>query len=144
MSFSFVAQLVPSTTPVPFFSFKVPAGFPSPAGDHLEQEISLDELLELRAPHTYLVRVDGDSMQDAGIFSGDLLVVDRSIEAKPGDIVIAAVNAEPMVKRLGAVGAQIVLFSENPHYPPIYILEGDELLIWGVVGFSIRSHDHHG
>ncbi|EPO8352091.1 S24 family peptidase, partial [Pseudomonas aeruginosa] len=77
------------------YSSKVSAGFPSPAQDHLEREISLDEILQIRAPHTYLVRAGGDSMIRAGIHDGDLMVVDRSREAEPGDIVIAAVNGEP-------------------------------------------------
>ncbi|MNP02074.1 LexA repressor [compost metagenome] len=125
---------------LPFFSFRVPAGFPSPAQDHLDQEISLDDLLEIRAPHTYIVRSGGDSMIRAGIHDGDLLIVDRSREAEPGEIVVAAVNAEPVVKRLAREGDQLVLRSENPRYPPRYILEGDELAIWGVVRYSIRCH----
>jgi len=126
----------------PLFSFRVPAGFPSPAQDHLEQEISLDELLDLRAPHTYLVRVVGDSMIQAGIFEGDLLVVDRSQQARSGDVVIVALNAEPMVKRLVRENGQLVLRSENPAYSPRYVLEGDELQVWGVVRFSVHCHDH--
>lgn len=127
--------------PLPLYSFRVPAGFPSPAADHMEQQISLDELFDIRAPHMYLVRIDGDSMQGAGIFDGDLVVVDRSIEARHGHIVIAAVNAEPVCKRLQKIGQQVALLSENKRYAPRYILEGDELLIWGVVTFSVRSHD---
>ncbi|WP_447722247.1 LexA family protein [Aquipseudomonas campi] len=119
----------------------MPAGFPSPAQDHLEQTISLDDLLNLHAPQTYLVRADGDSMLGEGIFSGDLLVVDRSVTARPGDIVIAALNCEPLVKRLCRDGAQCVLRSANPAYPPRYILEGDDLQIWGVVLHSIRRHE---
>lgn len=123
------------------YLFSVPAGFPSPAADHMEQPISLDELFNLRAPHMYLVRIDGDSMQDAGIFDGDLVLVDRSIEAQHGHVVIAAVNGEPLCKRLHRVGRQVVLRSDNPRFAPRHILEGDELAIWGVVTFSVRSHD---
>lgn len=94
------------------YSSKVSAGFPSPAQDHLEREISLDEILQIRAPHTYLVRAGGDSMIRAGIHDGDLMVVDRSREAEPGDIVIAAVNGEPTVKRLAKDGSQVVLRAE--------------------------------
>lgn len=142
MRFDYVGHLTLMGQAYPLFSFRVPAGFPSPAQDHLEQEISLDELLDLRAPHTYLVRVAGDSMMLAGIFDGDLLVVDRSRDAKAGDIVIVALNAEPMVKRLAKEGGQIVLRSENPVYPPRYVLEGDEMQVWGVVRFSVRCHEH--
>ncbi|MCS9411959.1 S24 family peptidase, partial [Pseudomonas aeruginosa] len=73
---------------------------------------------------------------------GDLMVVDRSREAEPGDIVIAAVNGEPTVKRLAKDGNQVVLRAENPRYAPRYILEGDELLVWGVVRYSVRCHEH--
>ncbi|MNF03013.1 DNA polymerase V subunit UmuD [compost metagenome] len=69
------------------------------------------------------------------------MLVDRSIEARHGQIVIAAVNGEPLCKRLHRVGSQVALRSENPRFPPRYILEGDELTIWGVVTFSVRSHD---
>ncbi|WP_052355199.1 LexA family protein [Pseudomonas knackmussii] len=137
-----VARLVARGRRLPLFAFRVPAGFPSPAQDHLEREISLDEVLQVRAPHTYLVRAGGDSMIRAGIHDGDLMVVDRSREAEPGDIVIAAVNGEPTVKRLAKEGGQVILRAENPKYPPRYILEGDELLVWGVVRYSVRCHDH--
>jgi DNA polymerase V len=134
-------RLAPGGQPLPLYGFRVPAGFPSPAQDHLEREISLDEILDIRAPHTYLVRAAGDSMEGAGIFDGDLLVVDRSREAQPGDIVIAALNGEPLVKRLTCEGRQVVLRAENPRHAPRYVLEGDELSIWGVVRFSVRCHE---
>ncbi|MDI9776675.1 LexA family protein [Pseudomonas guariconensis] len=136
-----LGPLEPSGVKLPLFSFHVPAGFPSPAADHLEKRISLDELLDVRAPHIYLVRVEGDSMIGAGIYPGDLVIVDRSIEAEPGHIVIAAVNCEPLCKRLARDGSQVVLKSENPRYPSRYLMEGEELQVWGVVTFSVRSHD---
>lgn len=141
MPIPLATRLVPSGLLLPLFAFRVPAGFPSPAQDHLEREISLDEILHIRAPHTYLVRAAGDSMEGAGIYDGDLMVVDRSRQAEPGDIVIAALNSEATVKRLAKDGDQIVLRPENPKYPPRYILEGDELLVWGVVRFSVRRHE---
>ncbi len=134
-------RLAPGSQSLPLYGFRVPAGFPSPAQDHLEREISLDEILDIRAPQTYLVRAAGDSMEGAGIFDGDLMVVDRSREGQPGDIVIAALNSEPLVKRLTYDGKQVVLRAENPRYAPRYILEGDELSIWGVVRFSVRCHE---
>lgn len=141
MPLDFIGHMAVSGQRLPLYSFRVPAGFPSPAQDHLEQEISLDELLNLRAPHTYLVRANGDSMTGAGIYNGDLLIVDRSKLAKHDDIIIAAVNTEPLVKRLSYQQGQAVLLSENPSFAPRYILEGDELLVWGVVRYSVRSHD---
>ena len=127
---------------LPFYSCRVPAGFPSPAQDHMEQALSLDALLEIDAPHTYLVRAQGHSMEGAGIFDGDVLVVSRARDARKGDIVIAAINGDTFVKRYTRQGDQVLLCSENPKYPPRYILEGDELLIWGVVTGSIRRHSH--
>jgi DNA polymerase V len=140
MPFHFVCTLAVSGQTYPFFEFRVPAGFPSPAHDHLEQQLSLDELLDLRAPHVYLVRVSGDSLIGAGIFDGDLLVVNRARDAKSGDIVVATLNNEPLVKRFCRETGQVVLRSENPRYAPRYVLDGDELEVWGVVAYSVRSH----
>ncbi len=140
MSITILGALSGGGTKFPCYSFRVPAGFPSPAADHYETPISLDELFDLRAPHVYLVKVDGDSMQGAGIFSGDLIIVDRSREAQHGDIVIAAVNNEPVCKRLHIREGEVILRSENPAYPARYILEGDDLMIWGVVRYSVRDH----
>lgn len=88
--------LDPSTTELPLYSFQVPAGFPSPAADHMEKRLSLDELFDIRAPHIYLVRGGGDSRVGAGIYPGDLVLVERSVPPEPGHIVIAAVNCEPL------------------------------------------------
>jgi DNA polymerase V len=141
MSVIILGPLTEGGIAVPLYSFKVPAGFPSPAADHIEQEISIDQLLDIRAPHVYLVRIEGSSMEGAGIFDGDLAVVDRSVTPEHGHIVIAAVNCEPVCKRLDKSAGVISLTSENKGYPTRYILEGDELVIWGVVTFSVRSHD---
>lgn len=139
-----IGPLTGSSIEVPFYSSRVPAGFPSPAQDHLEQTLSLDELLGVHAAHTYLVRADGDSMTGAGIFSGDILVVSRGLTAVCGDIVIAGLNGETFVKRLGKHGLATVLLSENPQFSPRYIMEGDELVTWGVVIANVRRHATHG
>jgi DNA polymerase V len=140
MSIDYLGHIDAPGHPLPLYSFTVPAGFPSPAQDHIEREISLDELLGLRLPQVFLARVGGDSMKGVGIFDGDLVVVDRAIEAKPGLIVIAALNNEPLIKTLCKDGDQFILRSENATFAPRYVLENDELLIWGVVLYSIRSH----
>ncbi|QHF43080.1 peptidase S24 [Pseudomonas sp. S35] len=127
---------------LPMYSSQVSAGFPSPAADHLEKLISLDELFEIRAPHVYLAKISGDSMQGAGIFNGDLVIVDRSKTARHGDIVIAALNTESVCKRLHMRDGQVVLMAENPRFPPRHVMEGDELVIWGVVSYSVRDHEH--
>lgn len=140
MSFSIQGQLAEGGALLPLCLFKIPAGFPSPAADHIEQQISLDEVLNIRAPHVYLASISGDSMQGAGIFDGDLAVVDRSIEPVHGHVVVALLNNEPVCKRLCVRGREVILLSENPKYPPRYVLEGDELAIWGVITSSVRSH----
>jgi DNA polymerase V len=106
----------------------------------LPKVLSLDDLLSIRSPSTYLVKVDGDSMQGAGIYSGDILIVDKGIEPTRGDIVIGVINNEPLCKRLDYEGRTPVLRSENPRYPPRWIMEGDDFSVWGVVRYSLRAH----
>jgi|LSQX01.1.fsa_nt_gb DNA polymerase V len=134
-----LCDLTPGTDTISFFDARVPAGFPSPATDHVEKKISLDDLLDIHAPHTYLVRVSGDSMIGAGIYDCDILVVSRAREARHRDIVVAALNGDVLVKRIW-LREQTILMPENPAYAPRYILEGDELQVWGIVTHSIRSH----
>ncbi|WP_367256243.1 LexA family protein [Pseudomonas sp. stari2] len=140
MSYQIIGRVTEAGVRLPYCLFKVPAGFPSPAADHIEAQISLDEVLNIRAPHVYLVSLTGESMQGAGIYEGDLAIVDRSIEPTHGHIVIALLNNEPICKRLCLRGREVILMSENPKYPPRYVLEGDELAIWGVITSSVRSH----
>ena len=142
-SATILGPLGSSVVELPFFSSRIPAGFPSPAQDHLELKLSLDELLEIDAPHTFLVRADGESMVGAGIFDGDVMVVSKALTARPGDIVIAEINGDSFVKRYNRHGEQIVLTSENPQFAPRFIMEGDELRVWGVVTGSIRRHRGH-
>lgn len=130
----------PSFTELPIFSSRVAAGFPSPASDHLDKTVSLDDLLHIRSPGTYLVRAQGHSMIGAGIFDGDVLIVSKALDAVYGDVVIASVCGETFVKRFTIQGEHVVLCSENPKYPPRYVMEGEEFSIWGVVTASIRNH----
>lgn len=106
--------------------------------DHLQ--VSIDDLLQLRTPNVYLVKVEGDSMQGAGIYSGDSLVADRLAEAKSGSI-IAALNGEATCKRMMIRGDQVVLVPDNPKFPSRYIMEGDQFEVWGVVTHSVRDPD---
>lgn len=140
MSFTSLGPIDEGGVRLPLCSFKVPAGFPSPAADHIEKNISLDELLSIRAPSVYLVRIDGDSMQGAGIFAGDLAVVDRAIEPKHDHIIVALLNNDPLCKRLVIRETSLILRSENPKFPDRYILEGDEFSVWGVITYTVRSH----
>ena len=116
----------------------VPAGFPAPTDD-IKDRIDLNAHLVRRPESTYLLRVQGDSMIDEGIFNGDMLVVDRSIEPASGNIVIAVVNGEFTVKKLYRNGPKVELLPANPRCKKITFSEGEELEIWGVVTNSIRA-----
>jgi DNA polymerase V len=110
----------------------VSAGFPSPAEDYIEGKLDLNVHLIKNPTATFYVRVSGDSMIGAGIHGGDLLVVDRSLDASSGRIVIAVLNGELTVKRLSIEDNRLVLKAENDEYPPIEVMEPEDLSIWGV------------
>lgn len=116
-----------------YINFPVPAGFPSPAMDYMEEEIDFDQLLRPRPASTYVIRVKGDSMTDAFIPDGALLVVDRSIKPKNNMIVVAVVNSEFTVKRFFKNSSGIRLMPANPKYQPIPITEGMDFAVWGTV-----------
>jgi DNA polymerase V len=124
---------MPRRIPLPLFSGKVAAGFPSPADDFIEKTLDLNELLVQKPAATFFARAQGVSMIGAGIHPNDILVVDRSIEPVPGKIVICALNGELTVKRLDRENGQWKLAAENPDYPDIVIYDELELVIWGVV-----------
>src|SRR3990167_3652606 len=110
----------------------VPAGFPSPAGDYVEQRISLDEHLIQHRESTFFMRVAGDSMRGLGIFDGDLLVVDRSLPAAHGCVVIAVLDGEFTVKQLRHMPDGQVLRAAHPDYPDTLIKPEQDFSIWGV------------
>jgi DNA polymerase V len=128
----------PSALTRPLVLALVAAGFPSPADDHLDRDLDLHELLIQHPAATYYVRLAGDSMQGVGLYDGDILVVDRSLEPKHHDIVIAVLNGELTVKRLFRQGDLVQLGPANHRYPIITVTPDQELLIWGVVTGSIR------
>ena len=129
----------PSRLTLPVYASRISAGFPSPADDHIEGKLDLNRHLVRRPAATFFIRAQGESMKDAGIFDGDLLVVDRGIVPRAGDIVIAVLHGELTVKRLAMTEAGSILSADNPAYPDIRPGEaGCEL--WGVVTFSIRPH----
>ncbi|WP_312626714.1 translesion error-prone DNA polymerase V autoproteolytic subunit [Scandinavium sp.] len=123
---------------IPLFGEMVQCGFPSPAQDYVEQRIDLNELMVQHPSATYFVKSSGDSMVEAGIGEGDLLVVDSSRKAVHGDIVIAAVDGEFTVKRL-QLHPIVMLKAENPSYRPIMIGSEDNLEIFGVVTYIVKS-----
>jgi DNA polymerase V len=125
--------------PLPLFSGKVAAGFPSPADDYVEKNLDLNELLIQKPAATFFVRSQGESMLGAGIHPNDILVVDRSIEPVPGKIVICALNGELTVKRLECDNGQWQLKAENPAYADIVLHEELEMVIWGVVTNVIHA-----
>ncbi|NUF50096.1 translesion error-prone DNA polymerase V autoproteolytic subunit [Gilliamella sp. ESL0250] len=116
----------------------VRAGFPSPADDYLETKLDLTEHLVKHPSATYYIKVAGDSMIGYGIFNGDLLIVDRALEPKIDDIVIAAVDGELTCKCLGTIEDQPYLLSGNELFQPIS-LTGKEVHIWGIVIHTIHS-----
>lgn len=118
---------------LPLYGNSVPAGFPSPADDHIEMELDLNSYLIEHPASTFLVRVSGESMRDAGIFPGDILVVDRSLEPVNGKVVIVALDGELTVKRLKILESGIMLMPENPAFQPIQISDDQTVNIWGVV-----------
>lgn len=126
----------PIPQPLPFFE-AVSAGFPSPAGDYLEESLDLNQFMVARPAATYFLRVRGDSMRDASIVDGDVVVVDRSVNAVNGKIVVAVIDGEFVVKRFRSRGDRVWLQPENPAFDVIELREGCE--IWGVVVGVIRK-----
>lgn len=131
----------PNRQSLPLATARVAAGFPSPAEDHIEAGIDLNEWLIEHPAATFLVRIQGDSMTGAGILDGDVAVVDRAIEPRPGHVVIATIDGEFLVKRLARRGGRLVLACENPDFPTaaIDIDAAQEALIWGVVRHAIHT-----
>lgn len=117
----------------------VPAGFPSPAQDYIEGMLDISEHLIRHPSSTFFMYADGYSMIGAGIHPGDLLIVDRAIEAQSNKIVIAIVDNELTLKRLKIEDGQYWLTPENDEFDPIHITEDMNFIVWGVVTFVIRQ-----
>jgi DNA polymerase V len=124
---------------IPYFVSGVAAGFPSPAEDYMEKPLDLNELVIKHPFATFFVRVEGDSMKNAGIFSDDILVVDRSLEAQNGKIIVALLNGEFTVKRLLKTAQGITLCPENESFSPIKVTPESEFQVWGVVTYVIHK-----
>ncbi len=123
---------------MPMFTESVAAGFPSPATDYCESRLDLNDLCVKHPAATYFVRAQGDSMIEAGIFPGDVIVVDRSLTAKHGDIVIAALNSELTVKKL-ETKPKLRLVPMNNKYSPVEIPEETDIEIFGVATTVVHS-----
>lgn len=123
----------------PLYACSVPAGFPSPADDYVELELDLNDYLVDNPPATFYARIGGRSMVKAGIFDGDIVVVNRALEPSDGDIVVAVLDGELTLKRLHRRAGRVILAPESDEpYPSIVIRQGQELTIWGVVTGSVR------
>ena len=123
----------------PLYQSAPQAGFPAPGDDMVEMALNVHDLLVKNPDSTFFVRVEGDSMEGAGIFSGDILVIDRSITPRTGMIVVAAVDGGLVVKRLRIDHDGMWLCSEQEGYVPIAVTESSECFLWGVVTGSVRQ-----
>jgi DNA polymerase V len=130
---------ITSRRELPLYLSRIKAGFPSPADDYVESKLDLNEYLIKHPASTFCVKVKGDSMVGAGINTGDILIVDRSLEPKDKRIIVAVVNGDFTVKRVSKRGDKLSLVSENPKYDPIEIKDGMDFEVWGVVVHVIHS-----
>ena len=134
-----LATYAPSAT-TPHFVCRLSAGFPSPATDYMEDGLDLNDFLIRHKASTFLFDVKGYSMLNAGIVDGDKVLVDRSLEAKSGQIVVAVVNSEYTLKRLYMSGCTVELRAENPEFKTKSFQDGEHLEIWGDVVGVVRRY----
>ncbi len=118
----------------------ISAGFPSPAEDFSEPSISLDKYLIKNPNSTFMAYANGNSMNGSGIYHGDILIIDRSLNARDGDIIIAILHGEFTVKEISIIDKMIFLVPKNPNYTLIQVTSDMEFEVWGVVISSIRKH----
>ena len=138
MPFLFVPKSAVSIK-LPLYLSPIRAGFPSPADDYIEKQLDLNDHLIKHPAATFILKATGNSMINAGIFPGDLLIVDRSLEAVNNKIVVAVLNGEFTVKRLRKRQGRITLLAENPNFPPIEIPDEADFEIWGVVAHVLHT-----
>ncbi len=124
---------------IPYIDFGVSAGFPSPALDFMEKSIDLNKALSENALATFYIKVDGNSMIDAGIHDKDVLVVDRSLEPQNNKIAVCFIDGEFTVKRIQLKKDGLWLLPENANYSPIKINEENQLIVWGIVTYVIKK-----
>lgn len=137
----FIPLLDAPRLPLPLDAVKVSAGFPSPAADYEDKQLDINEYLIRNPVSTFFFLVQGDSMEGAEIFDGDILVVDRSVRPRHGHVVVAFINGERLVKRLYRRAGRLALVAENPAYPTLEIQDGMELEVWGVVVGKFKRLD---
>ena len=127
---------------IPLGNEHISAGFPSPADDYIDIGIDLNEQLIQHPNSTFFLRVSGYSMIKAGIYNGDLIIVDRSLDPKPGKIVVAILDGEFTLKKLSICRGEIFLEAENSNYPSIDITNNNNVQIWGVAIYCIHNLSH--
>ncbi|MRT91655.1 LexA family transcriptional regulator [Ancylomarina sp. 16SWW S1-10-2] len=126
-------------TKIPLVGSSVRAGFPSPADDFIELDISLDSELIHNKEATFYARVEGDSMQDANIHDGDLLIIDKSLEPQNNKVAVCFIDGDFTVKRLQIEADHILLMPENKKFSPIKVTEENDFIIWGIVTYVIKA-----
>ncbi len=124
---------------LPFISAGIKAGFPSPAADFDETRVSIDQIVVKHKEATFYAKASGTSMIGAGIDDGDILVIDRSLEARDGKIAVCFVDGEFTVKRIKVEQDCVYLLPENPKFEPIKVTEENELIVWGIVTHVVKS-----
>lgn len=139
-----IVEQNPCAAEIILFAHRISAGFPSPAADHAEEGLDLNDYLIRNKPATFMFTVRGDSMIGASIEDGDKVLVDRALTPKSHDIIVAVVDGEYTIKRLYRYRGGVELRPENPHYPPIILAEGEALQTWGVVVGVVRRYPVRG
>lgn len=135
----FFQPMIGKEQTLPIFSTSIAAGFPSPADDYIEQQLDLNQFIIKHPTATFFVRVQGESMRDAGIQSGDILVVDRSVAPAHGKIVVAVMDGEFTVKRIHLEGNDVFLVPENSAYSRLKVSPDSQFQVWGVVTYVIHK-----
>ena len=139
MSLLQLFKVQPSEIQIPFFGSCIQAGFPSPADDYLEGILSLDDICMANKETTFLGRVTGKSLEDIHVYENDIMVIDKSLKAKSGDLVVAVINSEFTAKFIHIDGKECFLYPANKRFKPIRIEEYTEFKIWGVVTRIIQD-----
>lgn len=134
------AALEPVNCEFPLILHRVSAGFPSPAADYVERSLDLNTFMVQHKEASFFFRVTGESMSGAGILDDDIVLVDRSLNAGHGDIVLAVIDGEYTLKKLFKKLGRVELHPDNPAYKPIVLNDGNELQIWGVVVGVVRKY----
>lgn len=126
---------------IPLFLEKIRAGFPSPAQDYVEGAIDLNRELIRHPSSTFYGRVSGDSMKDAGLFDGDIVVVDKSINPRDGDMAVCCIDGEFTIKFIKIEKGDIWLIPANEAFQPIRVTSENDFIVWGIVTYSIKNHN---